>query len=176
MLNLGSSYFHVPLTTVRHLLTVDYAAADDDSDDDSDDVSARGTHERSDDTAEASVSSSSGSAAEITREQEQRHSTDDQPGGRSRDLPDHLHFCSTCDTESELSMGPFCVTRSNPTHQLSDPTRRITSGKIWTQSNTTNNGAYSLVVTYLYTQNLTRTFSQPSRKIKFNCSVQPNLV
>ena len=76
----------------------------------------------------------------------------------------------------ELSMGPFSVTRSNPTHQLSDPTRRITSGKIWTQSNTTNNGAYSLVVTYLYTQNLTRTFSQPSRKIKFNCSVQPNLV
>jgi len=24
---------------------------------------------------------------------------------------------------SELSMGPFCVTRSNPTHQLTDPTR-----------------------------------------------------
>ena len=23
---------------------------------------------------------------------------------------------------SELSMGPFCVTRSNPTHQLTDPT------------------------------------------------------
>ena len=138
MFNLGSSYFHVALTTVRHLLTVDYAAADDDSDDDSDDVSARGTHERSDDTAEASVSSSSGSAAEITREQEQRHSTDDQPGGRSRDPPDHLHFCSTCDTESESSMGPFSVTRSNPTRQLTDPT----------QHTTTNNGAYSLVVTY----------------------------
>ena len=24
---------------------------------------------------------------------------------------------------SELSMGPFCVTRSNPTHQLTDPTQ-----------------------------------------------------
>jgi len=23
---------------------------------------------------------------------------------------------------SELSMGPLCVTRSNPTHQLTDPT------------------------------------------------------
>ena len=24
---------------------------------------------------------------------------------------------------TELSMGPFCVTRSNPTHQLTDPTQ-----------------------------------------------------
>ena len=154
MLNLGSSYFHVPLTTVRHLLTVDYAAADDDSDDDSDDVSGRGTHERSDDTAEASVSSSSGSAAEITREQEQRHSTDDQPGGRSRDLPDHLHFCSTCDTESELSMGPFCVTRSNPTHQLSDRTQPSP----------------------LQVENFGPNPSQPNTTNKFNCLVQPNRI
>ena len=36
----------------------------------------------------------------------------------------------------ELSMGPFCVTRSNPT------IRRLT------QPNTTNIGAYSLVVAY----------------------------
>ena len=35
----------------------------------------------------------------------------------------------------QLSMGPFCVTRSNPTHQLTDPTQPITSGKIWTQPN-----------------------------------------
>jgi len=39
---------------------------------------------------------------------------------------------------TELSMGPFSVTRSNPTRQLTDPT----------QHTTTNNGAYSLVVTY----------------------------
>jgi len=56
--------------------------------------------------------------------------------------------------DSELSMGPFCVTRSNPTHQLTDPTQPTTSGKIWTphptQTNTTNNGAYSLVATFIH--------------------------
>ena len=56
--------------------------------------------------------------------------------------------------DSQLSMGPFCVTRSNPTHQLTDPTQPTTSGKIWTphptQTNTTNNGAYSLVVTFIH--------------------------
>ena len=63
------------------------------------------------------------------------------------------HICLfTCGAISELSMGPFCVTRSNPTHQLTDPT----------QPNTTNNGGYSSVVTYFYTHNLSRTFSQPS--------------
>jgi len=45
---------------------------------------------------------------------------------------------------SELSMGLLCVTRSNPTHQLTDPTRpnpiQLTME------------AYSLVVTYFYTQ------------------------
>ena len=54
-----------------------------------------------------------------------------------------------CDN-SELSVDPFSVTQ---------PT---TSGKIWTQPNTTNNGAYSLVVTYFYTKNLSSTFCQPS--------------
>ena len=32
---------------------------------------------------------------------------------------DQLHCIQT----AELSMGPFCVTRSNPTHQLTDPTQ-----------------------------------------------------
>jgi len=59
-------------------------------------------------------------------------------------------------------MGPFCVTRSNQTRQLTDPTQPSTSGKIWTQPSATNNGAYRLVVTYFYKQNLSRTFSQPS--------------
>jgi len=31
-----------------------------------------------------------------------------------------------------------------------------------TEPSTTHNGAYSLAVTYFYTQNLSRTFSQPS--------------
>ena len=49
----------------------------------------------------------------------------------------------------ELSMGPFCVTRSNPTHQLTDPTQHIiTRGKILTHPTTT----------------------------KFNCLIQPNLI
>ena len=48
---------------------------------------------------------------------------------------------------SELSMGPFCATRSNPSS-----TQPTTSGNVWTQPNTTNNGAYSLVkLTYFYT-------------------------
>jgi len=54
--------------------------------------------------------------------------------------------------DPELSMGPLCVTRSEPTHQLTDPT----------QPNKTNIGAYTVIVTYFYTQNLSRTFSQPS--------------
>jgi len=50
-------------------------------------------------------------------------------------------------------MGPFCVTRSNPTHQLTDPTQpnplQVENfGPNPTQPNTTNNGVYSLVVTY----------------------------
>ena len=53
-----------------------------------------------------------------------------------------------------LSMGPFCVTRSNPTHQLTDPTKPnpLQVGKFGpdpTQPNTTNNRAYSLAVKYL---------------------------
>ena len=62
----------------------------------------------------------------------------------------------------ELSRGPFCVTRSNPTHykwRNLDPT----------QPNTTNNGVYSLVVTVSSTR-------QIDCKIKFNCLVQPHLI
>jgi len=61
-------------------------------------------------------------------------------------------------------MCSFCVTRTNPTHQVSDPTQPTTSGKIWTQPDTTNNSAYGLVVVYFYTQHFSRklTFSQPS--------------
>jgi len=78
-------------------------------------------------------------------------------------------------------MGPFCVTRSKPTHQLTDPTQPDPLevkkfGPNQTQTNTTNNGAYSLLVTYFYTQNLSRPCSQPSHKIKFNCLVQPNFI
>jgi len=62
--------------------------------------------------------------------------------------------------------GSVFVTRSNPTHQLVDSTQaNPIRGKKWTQPNTTNKGAYSLVVTYFYKQNLSRTFSQPSVKL-----------
>jgi len=55
----------------------------------------------------------------------------------------------------------------NPSADLPNPTRLITSGKIWIQAdptypNTTNNGVYSLLMTYFHTQTLSRTFSQPS--------------
>ena len=63
-------------------------------------------------------------------------------------------------------MGPFCVTRSNPTqsHQLTNPTElnqlQVEKfGPNATRPNTTNNVAYSLVVTCFYTHNLSRTFS-----------------
>ena len=46
-----------------------------------------------------------------------------------------------------------------------------------TQPNTANNGAYSLVVTYFCTQNLSVSRTcQIGRKIKFNCLVKPNLI
>jgi len=71
--------------------------------------------------------------------------------------------CHRCCFSAELSgMGPSCVTRSNQTRQMTDPTQPNTSGKICTRPSTINNGAYRLVVTYFYTQNLSRTFSQPS--------------
>ena len=74
----------------------------------------------------------------------------------------------------ELSMGPFCLTQSNPTNQLTDPTQPTTIGKIWTQPNKTNNRAYSLVATYFYTPNLSVSgICQIGRKIKFNCLLQP---
>jgi len=38
---------------------------------------------------------------------------------------------------AELSVGPFCVTWPNPTHQLTDPTQPTTSWKIWTQPDPT---------------------------------------
>ena len=68
---------------------------------------------------------------------------------------------------AQLSMGPFYVTQSNLTHQLTDPIQPSPlqvekTGLNPTQPSTTNNGAYSLVVTYFYTQNLSRTFSQSS--------------
>jgi len=47
-----------------------------------------------------------------------------------------------------------------------NPTQHTTSGESWTQPEPTqynyNKGAYSLVVAYFYTQNLSGTFSQPS--------------
>jgi len=61
--------------------------------------------------------------------------------------------------QPELSIGPFCLTRSNPTHQLTDPTKHNPQqvekfGHNPTRTNTTNKGAYSLAVTYIYTLNL----------------------
>ena len=78
----------------------------------------------------------------------------------------------------ELSTGPFLFDpiQPNPSADWPNPTQRSTSGKIWTQPDTTNNVAYSLVVTYFYTQNLSRTFSLPSCTINCNCLMQPNLV
>jgi len=47
-------------------------------------------------------------------------------------------------------MGPFCVTRSNPTRQLTDQLNPTASEKNWIQPDPNQynyNGAYSLVVT-----------------------------
>jgi len=84
---------------------------------------------------------------------------------------------TTDDHATVLSMGPVCVTQSNPTLQLTDPTQPnpLQLEKIGpnpTQPNTTNNGAYTLVVTYFYTQNLSVSgTSQIGRKIIINCLV-----
>ena len=67
-------------------------------------------------------------------------------------------------------MGPFRVTQPNPLQ-----VEKL--GPNATQPNTANNGAYSLVVTYFYTQNLSVSRTcQIDRKIKFNCLVKPNLI
>jgi len=79
-------------------------------------------------------------------------------------------------------MGPFRVTQSNRTHQLTDATQpnRLQVEKFGpnpTQPNTANDIAYSLVVTYYYTQKLSVSgTSQIGRKIKFSCLVKPNLI
>ena len=56
--------------------------------------------------------------------------------------------------DPELSTGPFCVTRSDPTHQLTDPT----------QSNP------------LQVEKFGPNPTQPNTTNKFNCLVQPNLI
>jgi len=67
-----------------------------------------------------------------------------------------------------LQRGKFrSVTQSNPTHQPTDSTQpnQLQVEKFGpnpTQLNTANNAAHSLAVTYFYTENLCRTFSQPS--------------
>jgi len=74
-------------------------------------------------------------------------------------------------SDPEWSMGPFCVTRSNPTHRLTDPTQPnpLQVEKKFrhnpTRPDTTNNGACRLVVTHFYTRNLSRTFSQLIRAV-----------
>ena len=45
---------------------------------------------------------------------------------------------TVCPSHTELAVGPLCVTRSNPTRQLTDPTQPVTNGKIWTQPNPTH--------------------------------------
>jgi len=58
---------------------------------------------------------------------------------------------SKLNVDPELSMGPFCVTQPNPLQVEK-------FGPNPTQPNTTNNRAYSLVVTYFYTKNLSCIF------------------
>jgi len=70
----------------------------------------------------------------------------------------------------------------NPTQPISwltqpNPLQLEKFGRNPTQPNTTNNRAYSLVVTYFYTRNLSVSGTcQIGRKIKFNCLVKPNLI
>jgi len=77
-------------------------------------------------------------------------------------------------------MVPFRVTRSNPTHQLTDPTQpdplQVEKfGPNPTQSNTTDNGAYILVVMYFSTRKLSVSGTcQIGLKIRFNWLVQLN--
>jgi len=76
-----------------------------------------------------------------------------------------VQFSATV-SSSQLFNCPFCVTRSNPTHQLTDPTQpnplQVEKfGPNLTQPNATNNVAYSSVVDY-FIHITYRTFSQPS--------------
>ena len=79
-----------------------------------------------------------------------------------------------CYSRPELFVASLCVTRSNLTHQLTDPTQpnplQVQKfGLNPTRPNTTNNGAYSLVVTYFYTQNLSCILG--SQAWNYSCSL-----
>jgi len=92
------------------------------------------------------------------------------------------HWAELTDVTRKSSMGLLCVTRSNPTHQLTDPTQPNPlqvekCGRNSTQPNTTNSGAYSLVVTNFHTHKLSVSGTcQIGRKITFDCLVLPNLI
>ena len=65
-------------------------------------------------------------------------------------------------------MGPFFCDPTQP-----NPLQVEKFGPNPNQPNTTNNGAYSVVVTYFYTKNLSVSGTcQIGRNIKFNCLVQ----
>ena len=66
--------------------------------------------------------------------------------------PRHAHVWLLRVVHGSILCDPI---QSNPSaDHWPNPTQPTTSGKIWTQPNTANNGAYSLVAMYLYTQNL----------------------
>jgi len=91
-------------------------------------------------------------------------------------------FQSSTDRETkrpELSMGPFCVIRFNPTHQLTDTTRPNPIQP--TTSNTPKSASlwynsHWLTLSLYYSLWSVSGTCQIGRKIKFNCLVQTNLI
>jgi len=79
-------------------------------------------------------------------------------------------------------MGPFCVTRSNQTHQLTDPTQpnplQVEKfGPNPTLPTATNNGAYSLVVMYFLLLLNSDRFPVPIRSVvKLNLTAWCNKI
>jgi len=79
---------------------------------------------------------------------------------------------------AELSMGPFCVTLSNPTHELTDPTQPnpLQVEKFGPDPmQLTMSLQFSSDVFYTHNLSVSDT-GQIGRKIKCNCLVKPNLM
>jgi len=76
----------------------------------------------------------------------------------------------------ELSMGPFCVTPSNPTHQLTGPIQPNPSEKIGPSPTRPNTNCHWLTLGLsLYYCSVSGN-CKIGHKIKFNCLVHPNLI
>ena len=99
---------------------------------------------------------------------------------RKEQTADAIKCFRPADSNPELSVGAFCVTRPNQTHHLTDPTQPNPTHYKWkkfapnqTQQNT---NCRWLTLSLYYSFWSVSSTCQIGHKIKFNCLVQQNLI